>query len=424
MQDTEFYGFNPVSHEDWIEKIKTDLKGASFEEKLLHQSEDGIAWSAVYKRELVGDENYVPGALPYKRGTKRSGNDYVISQSFNVDDKETNKYILDFLVNGGQELILSGNPDNLKAALEGVHTNMISLVWNGEMSSDAMSAISEIEAESWHFAFDPNIEQGDIEEASSDEITGLKTLVSIKADSILNAGGGIVNELLYALTFGHETLHKLMNSGLTIDDASAKIRFHFAFGMNYLQDIAKIRAFREMWANVVSAYSPEHKCAHNAIIHGTTMMWNKIKMDINNNLLRASSESMSAVLSGVDSFEVSPVNLSKNSEATNRRLARNIMHLVNEESYLNHVSDPLAGSYAIENLHSEIREKVWSKFRSIDDLDLADKMKSILTATEDNKKAIIENVKASKRVLIGGNKFPQEGEQFDADKDLKFVELS
>lgn len=424
MQDTEFYGFKPASHEEWLEKIKTDLKGASFEEKLLHQSEDGIAWSAVYKRELVGDENYVPGALPYKRGTKRNGNDYIMSQSFNLNDSDVNKLILDFLVNGGQELILSGDPNRLKSALEGVHANMISIVWNGEMSSEALSAISEVQAESWHFAFDPNIENGDISAAANAEIAGLKTLVTMKADSIVNAGGGIINELLYALTFGHETLYKLMNSGLTIDDASAKIRFQFAFGMNYLQDIAKIRAFREMWANVVSAYSPEHKCSHNAIIHGTTMSWNKIKKDINNNLLRASSETMSAVLSGVDSFEVSPVNLSKNSEATNRRLARNIMHLVNEESYLNHVSDPLAGSYAVENLHNEIREKVWSKFRSIDDLDLADKMKSILTSTEDNKKAIIENVKASKRVLIGGNKFPQEGEEFDADKDLKFVELS
>lgn len=424
MQDTEFYGFKPTSHEEWLEKIKTDLKGASFEEKLLHQSEDGIAWSAVYKRELVGDENYVPGALPYKRGTKRNGNDYIMSQSFSLNDADVNKLILDFLVSGGQELILSGDSGKLKSALDGVHTNMISIVWNGEMSSEALSAISEIEAESWRFAFDPNIENGDISAAANAEIAGLKTLVTIKADTIINAGGGIVNELLYALTFGHETLYKLMDSGLSVDDASAKIRFNFAFGMNYLQDIAKIRAFREMWANVVSAYNPEHKCSHNAIIHGSTMAWNKIEKDINNNLLRASSETMSAVLSGVDSFEVRPENLSKNSDAMNRRLARNIMHLVNEESYLNHVSDPLAGSYAIENLHKEIVEKVWSKFRSIDDLDVDDKLNSIQSSAEQNKLAIIENVKASKRVLIGGNKYPQEGEEFDAEVDLKFVELS
>ena len=135
-----------------------------------------------------------------------------------------------------------------------------------------------------------------------------------------------------------EYLNTLTNAGLSIDDVAPRIQFNFATGSNYFMEIAKIRTFRMLWAQVVKAYNPKSEASQKATIHCTTARWNMTLFDPNVNMLRTTTASMSAALGGADSVSVRTFdNVYKKASGFSNRIARNTQIILKEEAYLDRV---------------------------------------------------------------------------------------
>jgi methylmalonyl-CoA mutase len=205
-------------------------------------------------------------------------------------------------------------------------------------------------------------------------------VIGVNGKYFNNAGSSIVQELGYSLAIGAEYLTRLTDNGLDAGTVAPKIRFNFGVGGNYFMEIAKLRAARMLWANIVKGYNP--KCDNesssvceeetgNGIclsagrmnIHSETSVWNKTIYDPYVNMLRTQTEAMSAVLGGTDSLTVLPFDVvyEKSTEFA-ERIARNQQALLKEEANFDKIADPAAGSYYIENLTASIAEQAWKLF--------------------------------------------------------------
>ncbi|MFC1733353.1 methylmalonyl-CoA mutase family protein, partial [candidate division KSB1 bacterium] len=154
---------------------------------------------------------------------------------------------------------------------------------------------------------------------------------------------------------------------LTVDKIASSMQFVFAVSANYFLEIAKLRAARILWAKIVEQYNPSEGCSMKMLIHATSSIWNKTVYDPYVNMLRNTTEAMSAAIGGADSITVLPIDsVYKQSDEFTIRNARNTQLLLKEESYLNKIVDPAAGSYYIETLTDGISEKAWEHFKYIE----------------------------------------------------------
>ena len=185
---------------------------------------------------------------------------------------------------------------------------------------------------------------------------------------VQQAGGTTWQELSIALAEGHELLVKQLEQGIDCDSAASAIHFTFGIGSKYFFELAKIRAFRTCWAQIVSAYSPEYPASMAATITARTGFLNVSLKDPYTNLLRQTTEAMSAVLGGIQHLNIQPYDWYSTNPNTGftRRMATNISLLLKEESYLQIVLDPAGGSYAIDALTETIAERAWSSFQWIE----------------------------------------------------------
>lgn len=190
--------------------------------------------------------------------------------------------------------------------------------------------------------------------------------VNVYADRIHNSGGNAVQELAYALACANEFMHQLTQAGFTVDEASAMIQVKFAVGSSYFVEMAKLRAFRMLWKTLVEQYHPAHECTTRCFIHAETSSYLKITNDIHNNLLRTTTQTMSAILGGADSVEALPYDASTGHSETSLRLARNIQHLLTEESYFSEMKNAATGSYYIEAIVSQLIDAAWKSFLEIE----------------------------------------------------------
>ncbi|WP_158279848.1 methylmalonyl-CoA mutase family protein [Coraliomargarita sinensis] len=180
------------------------------------------------------------------------------------------------------------------------------------------------------------------------------------------AGASAVEELGIALATGAAYLTELTERGLSVDDAAKQIRFSFAIGGNFFMEIAKLRAARVLWAQVVAAFGGG-KEAQKIHMHARTGLYNKTQKDPYVNMLRTTTEALSGVIGGVDSMCVGNFDeVARVPDAFSRRISRNTQVILQEECELTSVVDPAGGSWAIEWLTNEVSEKSWSFFQEID----------------------------------------------------------
>jgi methylmalonyl-CoA mutase len=170
-----------------------------------------------------------------------------------------------------------------------------------------------------------------------------------------------LQELAFGLAMGAEYLSILTDKGLTVKETAAKMAFHFAVSPYYFMEIAKYRAARLLWAFIVKAFDKD--CNEPMFIHAETNRWNITVYDPYVNMLRTTTESMSAILAGIDVLTVMPFDLAfeRPSEFA-ERIARNQQIILREESYFDRVIDPAAGSYYIESLTESIAAESWKLF--------------------------------------------------------------
>lgn len=397
-----FDDFKAVDQKEWISQIETDLKGKSISETLHYSDEiEGINYKAHYHKKEIFSEDKKPGQLPYKRGANFKSNDWVLVHiQEKSNPKDMNKSILHALMNGATGLDINLFYFNIEEcitilddiAFEYITTN---ITYNTE---DQKIFLESLITSNQKF-------NGSITGASNTFTTtnsSIRTQI-IDGTQVQRAGGNNIQEISYLLHNGHSVFHKLIESGLTPDDAATQIKFKIGIGSNYFFEIAKIRAFRRLWSEIVTAYKPEHPCSSVAYVQAITGSLNKSLKDPYTNLLRQTTEAMSAVVAGIDELLVLPYNWRALNPDLKRsqRLGKNIGLILKEESYLDKVIDPSGGSYSIESLTNEIIDKSWNLFQKLEDKG----QHYLIPLIANTKLKRINNIQTNKTTLIGVNKF-------------------
>ncbi|MDE5551639.1 MAG: methylmalonyl-CoA mutase small subunit, partial [Muribaculaceae bacterium] len=239
----------------------------------------------------------------------------------------------------------------------------------------------------------------------------VKNLRCFAVDSSMlnNAGAYITQELGYALAWGAEWMTMMTEAGLTPCEVNNRIKFNMGISSNYFMELAKFRAARMLWAEIVKAYGADEECCK-MHVHAVTSQYNQTIYDAHVNLLRSMTETMSAALAGVDSIETLPFDLQyKNPDEFSERIARNQQLLLRDESHLNKVVDPAGGSYYIEVLTTSIAREAWKLFNEVEENGgfeaLLKKGEIQAKVNESGVKRHID-VARRKEILLGTNQYP------------------
>ena len=246
--------------------------------------------------------------------------------------------------------------------------------------------------------------------------------VMVHSDTLNNAGAYIVQELGYALAWGNEYLQELVDAGIDVDTAAKSIKFYMGISENYFMEIAKFRAARLLWAQIVKQYEPKCDCACKMIINASTSTYNQTLFDSYVNLLRSQTEAMSAALGGVHSMVVTPFD-APYEKATDfsERIARNQQLLIKEESHFDRIVDPSAGSYYIEHLTDALAQEAWKIFLKIEDEGgFLEAVKKGIVQDDINATNVKRHGDAAKRkeFILGTNQFPNFTEKSEGKRAL------
>ena len=202
----------------------------------------------------------------------------------------------------------------------------------------------------------------------------------------------------------------LTEAGVKADEVARRIKFNMGISSNYFMEIAKFRAARMVWAQIVEQYKPEAKESAKMTVHAVTSRFNQTIYDAHVNLLRSQTETMSAALAGVDSITTTPFDVPyKKPDAFSERIARNQQFLLKEESHLDKVVDPAGGSYYVETLTVSLAKEAWKLFLDIEDkggflacIDDCSIQKAVNATAE--KRHL--DVARRKEILLGTNQYP------------------
>ena len=436
-----FSDFPGVSTEAWMEKITADLKGADFEKKLVWKTNEGFKVKPFYRQEdLEGLKTTegLPGQFPYLRGTKKNDNTWYVRQEIKVEcAKEANAKALDILNKGVDSLGFSLKkkdlcPEYIETLLEGICAECVELNFSTCQGATVLLANLLVEyftKKGYDLAnlkgsvnYDPMGKMLSKGKDVSNYIATAKELVSVMAAlpkyrcisvnaiELNNAGSYIAQELGYALAWGNEYLNALIEAGVSVDDAAKKIKFNFGISSNYFLEIAKFRAARMLWANIVKEYAPACDCSCKMLAHAETSTFNLTLFDAHVNMLRTQTEAMSAALAGVNSITVSPYDKAyQTPDDFSERIARNQQLLLKEECHFDKVVDPAAGSYFIENLTVSIAQQAWNLFLQVEEeggMMEAIKAGKVQEAVNASNKARHEAVAKRREILLGTNQYP------------------
>ena len=438
-----FTEFPPVPTEKWEEVITADLKGADYERKLVWKTGEGFNVRPYYRAENLEGIKFLgsqAGEFPYVRGT-HAHNRWRVHQTVSVVcPKEANAEALKILNAGVDSLgfcIASADfsAADLDTLLKDICIEAVEITFCGEKTAHvAELVLAKVEKEGIAkedvriaFCIDPLVKglssKGDFCSPNGKKCIARivelihKTkeykhvrIVTVAGQTFGNSGSTIVEELAFTLSAGHDYLVRLMDAGLDVDQAARKLRFSFSVSSNYFMEIAKFRAARMLWANIVKGYGPAKNCACKMHIHAETSRWNQTVYDPYVNMLRGTTEAMSATIAGVHSLEVTPFDTSfENPTEFSKRIARNVELLLKNESHFDQVVDPAGGSYYVENLTQSIAAEAWKLFLEIEQkggYTEAYKAGLIVERIKASAAAKDKNIATRRQTLLGANQYP------------------
>ncbi len=191
--------------------------------------------------------------------------------------------------------------------------------------------------------------------------------ISISGYHMQEAGANLVQELAFTLADGREYVRAALARGMNVDDFAGRLSFFFAIGMNFFMEAAKLRAARQLWHRVMSEFAPQKTGSLMLRTHCQTSGVSLREQDPYNNVIRTAYEAMSAVLGGTQSLHTNALDeaMALPTEFS-ARIARNTQLILQEETGITHVVDPLAGSYYVESLTSELAEKAWALMEEVE----------------------------------------------------------
>ncbi|MDE6831399.1 MAG: acyl-CoA mutase large subunit family protein, partial [Muribaculaceae bacterium] len=389
-----FDQFPAVTTEEWRAKVEADLKGVPFEKKLVWRTNEGFNVQPMYRADDIADlktTESLPGEYPFIRGIK-DNNEWLTRQDIIASTpEEANTIAKDVVSKGVNSLgfkVSDPSAEVIATLLKDIDIKSIEINFTCCQSKVQTLAVALVEylkennlTEVFNGSIDFNplkkslrhgapvpgniVDQAKEILAAVTDVPGLKVL-SVNSDMFNAAGAYIYQELGYALAWGAQWMTALTDAGLKADDIAKRIKFNMGISSNYFMELAKFRAGRMLWAQIVKQYQPECDCACKMHVHASTSLFNQTIYDAHVNLLRSQTESMSAALAGVDSITTVPFDTPyKVPDAFSERIARNQQFLLKEESHLDKVVDPAGGSYYVETLTVSLAEEAWKLFLEV-----------------------------------------------------------
>ncbi len=459
MAEKLFAEFPPVTTEQWEEVIQKDLKGADYEKKLVWKTQEGFSVRPYYRAENLKDIKHLgseAGAFPFVRGTKDDNNwlvrqDYcAVCEGFEaanakaVDGIAKGCTSVGFCIDGKKAIAVK----DMKALVKGIDLAKVEVNFTGCCcaTADIVKSFVAVAAEQGlkgedvkaSFDFDPirGLNQkgafctGEWAGKMKEIIEIVKEwprvrVIGVEAYAFNDAGSSIVEELAFALAIGSEYMNALIDAGVEAKEAARRMKFTFSVGSTYFMEIAKFRAARMLWANITKAYGVEKECCQKMKIHACTSEWNQTAYDAYVNMLRGTTEAMSAAIAGVDSLEVLPFDYAFRAPGEfSNRIARNIQNVLKEEAHFDKVVDPAAGSYYIETLTQSIANAAWELFNKVEQMGgyveafKAGFVQSTIKATSADRD---KKIATRRQTILGTNQFPNFTEKVDADVTLDVV---
>lgn len=419
-----FEEFPESTKKNWEAQVTKDLKGKNFEDTLVWKTPEGISVQPYYSEEDLA-------TLQLKEIHQAQSNKKTLNwqnrpiAKFSLE-KSTNSLVIDLLNNGANAVVIDFGDtaisqidfvkllDRLKLSETPIyfltpHNNSLLTSLSkyihyqpkGGLIYDSLGAFftgkSEIDDTTWESA------KNTLNYCAAYPAF---TAITIRSDSFHNAGANAVQELAFTLASATTYLDKLTGLGINIEQIVQKLEFSLATGTNYFMEIAKIRSLRFLWAKILEAYQSRVTIC---LINCQTSYFYDSTLDAHTNMLRATTEAMSAVIGGCDSLTIHGYDAVFNNEYNemSERIARNISVLLSDESYLSKSIDVSAGSYYIENLTNDLSAKAWELFLTIEEKG------GILKAFEEEfiqneiEKAYLQKVDALQngKIMVGVNKF-------------------
>ena len=413
-----FEEFSPKTLKEWNEKIISDLKGKDYE-NLIWESPENIKIAPVYNQESI---NKLKGDATHHHSN------WEIEQTLN---NPTNKKSLTCLSSGASALLLKNvTPQNLETVLKGVLLQHIQTSLQSNTIENSLDTfIKLIEKRNLDknsikgsLQYDPLMESLKKGSFNADLWSEFKSIqgkvnflgayrgVSIQGQEYHNAGATATQELAFTLAQTSEYFAKYEEL------KPEKIQLSLGVSTNYFFEIAKFRAMRILWSQILKAYKKEEITLN---LRAETGLRTGTIFDPYVNLLRTTSQCMSAALGGANTINVNSFNAAykKNDDDFAQRMARNISLILKEESYFNKVNDPSSGSYYIEHLTNELSQNAWKLFQEIEAqggwIECV-KTNSIQEMIAQNSALQEEALNHEKTQLLGTNLYPNSDEEMSS----------
>ena len=449
-----FNEFQPVTSQDWKNKIIEDLKGTDYDKKMIWKTPEGFDVNPFYRKEDLpaGCENNIPGKYPFTRGNS-ADNNWLVRQDLNIADaNEANAKAKKIIAQGveGVAFRVKGKwvtPEYIPTLLNGIDAEKIELNFNvcpGKAVEFTTLLVEyyrqcgfNLENIRGSINYDPiekELFAGKVLENCTEVMKALIEATSatpkirciaVNSNKLNNAGAYIAQELGYALAWGNEYLCTATEAGIPVDAIAKNIKFNMGISSNFFMEIAKFRAARMLWAKIVEQYQPQCKCSCKMIIHAETSQFNLTLFDSYVNMLRTQTEAMSAAIAGVESITVTPYD-TVYEEPTDfaMRIAKNQQLILKHESHLNKVADPAGGSYYIESLTASIANEAWKQFLAIENeggLHKAVKEGKVQADIEKTAESRRTALAKRKEILLGTNQYPNFSELSESKRPKSAV---
>ncbi|MEL7105607.1 MAG: methylmalonyl-CoA mutase [Pseudomonadota bacterium] len=469
---------------DWKALAEKELRGRAVDD-LTWETLEGIAVKPVYTEEDLEGLDHMgstPGAAPFTRGVKATmyaGRPWTIRQYAGFSTAEASNAFYRKALAGGQQGVSvafdlathrgydSDHPrvegdvgkagvaidsvEDMKILFDGIPLGEISVsmtmngavipilasfIVAGEEQGVAREALSgtiqnDILKEfmvrnTYIYPPEPSMRiVGDIIEYTADYMPKFNS-ISISGYHMQEAGANLVQELAFTLADGREYVRAAIARGMDVDKFAPRLSFFFAIGMNFFMEAAKLRAARLLWHKIMSDFAPKNPKSSMLRTHCQTSGVSLQEQDPYNNVVRTAYEAMSAVLGGTQSLHTNALDeaIALPTEFA-ARIARNTQLILQEETGVTNVVDPLAGSYYVESLTAELAEQAWALMEEVEEMGgmtkaVASGMPKLrIEETAARRQAMIDR---GDEVIVGVNKYQKDKEDpidiMDIDNEM------
>jgi methylmalonyl-CoA mutase len=361
--------FPPIATAEWEAAIRKTLKGADITTLLWH-AEDGLDLKPFYRAEDLVELEFLqaaPGRFPYLHGSSALPGWRIREEIEAADPEEANQQARAAIAAGAEEVAFRGARIASASDLVILFAQLEQVpIHCDDADTSTFRLLLERLSKRPHSAtvstgLDPLADSA----FSAEVIAAAPDCFipfTIRVDTPDEEMPALSRQIASVLRHAFEFLDCTKSRGLPADRAARSLTFSFAIGPQFFPEIAKLRAFRILWAQILSEFGVAHEHAA-ARIHARTLCGNTAGDAAHINILRGTTEAMSAILGGATSLSVAPVNaMGEGGSQLAQRLARNTQLILKHESLFSHVADPAGGSYAVEVITHRLAANAWKIF--------------------------------------------------------------